>query len=679
MRVNNMRKKVVIMIVSVLVLLGAFAAFLYFTSEDVKTSLNITEKKWIDNNKKVLQDISLYSDVPVFSFNSDGVIFDFLKNVEGTTGLEFNKISYIIGKDVKTDYSFQEKDKIEDKDILMYQDNYVLVSKNKIYTSPTEMKGISVGVLENTIDLVNNYLLGADVTFKAFQDYNAMFSSIGKDVDAIVVPKIQTLSLILNKGLNISYNINEYKTYFVLHLGGNDTLNSILTKQYKKWSSENFTKSFNNNLLSSYFSSSLDSSKNIAKLRSKRYVYGFVKNAPYDLIKDGNLIGINDEVIKNFAHVTDVTVEYKEYNSYDALKNAFNKNEIDFFFNIYKEDTYEVANAKTLSPFSESMIILTRDNSDIIVNSVNSLKEYKVGVLKGSLVAAYLSNYNIELQEFDNMKSLMNNTKLDVKAIDNYNYDHFIVTGIKKYSMAYEVKLNSEYNYMFRNTTDNSDFANLFNFYLTFAKTRLIINDGMLATASNSSVTLLIKYLVSVLVIILCVFIGILTFKQIKNSKKHKTVLSKEDKLKYIDMLTSLKNRNYLNDNIEKWDEREVYPQAIIIVDLNNVAYINDNYGHAEGDLVIKEAANILIKTQNPNSEIIRTNGNEFLIYLVSYDEKQVITYIKKLSKELKDVAHGFGAAIGYSMINDAIKTIDDAINEATIDMRNNKEELSKD
>ena len=41
----------------------------------------------------------------------------------------------------------------------------------------------------------------------------------------------------------------------------------------------------------------------------------------------------------------------------------------------------------------------------------------------------------------------------------------------------------------------------------------------------------------------------------------------------------------------------------------------------------------------------------------------------------LKELKHGFGAAMGYSMINDAIKTIDDAINEATLDMRNNKEE----
>ena len=175
--------------------------------------------------------------------------------------------------------------------------------------------------------------------------------------------------------------------------------------------------------------------------------------------------------------------------------------------------------------------------------------------------------------------------------------------------------------------------------------------------------------------IILAILVFIVYRFNPKSIKKRRNSLSKEDKLKYIDILTSLKNRNYLNDNIEQWDKREIYPQTIVIVDLNDIAYINDNYGHAEGDRIIKNASNILIRTQLDNTEIIRTNGNEFLIYMVSYDEKQVLSYIKKLNNEFKDLEYGFGAAVGYSVINDAIKSIDDAINEATIEMRNVKEE----
>ena len=163
-------------------------------------------------------------------------------------------------------------------------------------------------------------------------------------------------------------------------------------------------------------------------------------------------------------------------------------------------------------------------------------------------------------------------------------------------------------------------------------------------------------------------------FAAIKIRRKIK--MSKEDKMKYTDQLTSLKNRNYLNSKIEEWDESEVYPQSVIIVDLNNVSYINDNYGREEGDKVIKEAANILMQCQLENSEIIRTDGNEFLIFLVGYTEKQVISYLRKLTKEFKNLSHGFGAASGYSIITDAIKTFDDAVNEAVLDMKNNKEDI---
>ena len=100
-------------------------------------------------------------------------------------------------------------------------------------------------------------------------------------------------------------------------------------------------------------------------------------------------------------------------------------------------------------------------------------------------------------------------------------------------------------------------------------------------------------------------------------------------------MLTSLKNRNYLNEKIDSWNQNTIYPQAIIVIDLNNLKYINDTFGHEEGDRQIKSSAGILIKTQLDNTEIMRTDGNEFMVYLVGYNEKQVINYIKKLLKEL--------------------------------------------
>ena len=171
-------------------------------------------------------------------------------------------------------------------------------------------------------------------------------------------------------------------------------------------------------------------------------------------------------------------------------------------------------------------------------------------------------------------------------------------------------------------------------------------------------------------------FILLLLLIVILKAKTKKKDISKEDKMKFIDVMTSLKNRNYLNYNIKTWEDNVIYPQAIVIIDLNNIKFINDNYGHEEGDEVIKKAASVLINNQQENTDIIRTDGNEFLIYMVGYDETKVIEFTRKLSKDLKELPHNFGAALGYSMITDDVKTIDDAINEATLSMRQAKEKL---
>ena len=61
---------------------------------------------------------------------------------------------------------------------------------------------------------------------------------------------------------------------------------------------------------------------------------------------------------------------------------------------------------------------------------------------------------------------------------------------------------------------------------------------------------------------------------------------------------------------------------------------------------------------------------------MVGYQEKDVVAYTRRIYKELKGLPYGYGATIGYSMIMDDIKTVDDAINEATIDMRKKKEQV---
>ena len=144
--------------------------------------------------------------------------------------------------------------------------------------------------------------------------------------------------------------------------------------------------------------------------------------------------------------------------------------------------------------------------------------------------------------------------------------------------------------------------------------------------------------------------------------------------MRFIDQLTSLKNRTYLSGFIKDWNNNTIYPQTIIVVDLNRIQEINDKYGYDEGDKQIQACANALIKTQLDNSEIMRSDGNEFVIYLVGYNKKQITNYIHKLNKELKKLPYSYGAEFGYSFIENDLKTIEDAMNEAVESMKKLKE-----
>ena len=55
-------------------------------------------------------------------------------------------------------------------------------------------------------------------------------------------------------------------------------------------------------------------------------------------------------------------------------------------------------------------------------------------------------------------------------------------------------------------------------------------------------------------------------------------------------------------------------------------------------------------------------------------EEKKVTEYTKKLLRIMKDIPNSLGIEVGYSMILDEVKTVDDAINEAIIMMTKNKE-----
>ena len=127
-----MKKKLLIIIPILIAIIAFVFVYRYYNKEDKNTSLTVVEKKWVEENKKQVIDFEIINDYPLYGMNGNGVFFDFVNDFEKNVELEFNKIPYVSSKSSKdSGYVFEinQKKKLDDNELLMYTDNYVMISK----------------------------------------------------------------------------------------------------------------------------------------------------------------------------------------------------------------------------------------------------------------------------------------------------------------------------------------------------------------------------------------------------------------------------------------------------------------------------------------------------------------------------------------------------------------------
>ena len=677
-----MKKRLIIIIPLIIAAVAFFFVYRYYNKEDKTTTLTVVEKKWVQDNKEKAYDFEVVNDYPLYGLNGEGVIFDFIKDFEEKIGLEFNKIPYLKNSETTSDSLririLDNTQKMEKNDLYLFDDNYVAVGKEyQRINHISDIKNQTLGVFSDDSEEVSFYLKsGTNLTYKIYDSITDLYKALDNgEVNMIIVPNIMYIDYTIEKGkYSINYYFTELKKQIVLTLSDNNKeLNNIVTKYYNKWRLTNYIEEYNQAYLDYYVEKNKLSGKTKANLISKNYVYGYIENPPYEIKVHKKVAGIAGEYVDRISRLADLNIKYKKYNNIKDLKKAIEKKEVDLYFDYYNlsNDNY----LSTLSTFIEDYVVLGFQEDNHVVNSFESLKGQNIAMLKNESLYNYFKiNSRANIKEYSDLDDLVKNAKDRLIVVDREVYSYYQNNKFKKLKLIYQDTMMNDYKFMIRD--DNEAFYDLFNYIINTNSYYNYRNQGI--ESINASIledsTLQEIYTV-VLIAIFGPIIVLIIIYLILRRKKQKKKIKMNDRHKYTDMLTSLKNRNYLNVKMKEWEECEVFPQSIVMVDLNNVKYVNDNYGHEEGDQLIVKAAGVLVNTQLENSEIIRTDGNEFLIYLVGYSDRQISTYTKKLSKEMKSLPHEFGAAIGYSMIEDEIKTLDDAINEATLEMITNKED----
>lgn len=90
------------------------------------------------------------------------------------------------------------------------------------------------------------------------------------------------------------------------------------------------------------------------------------------------------------------------------------------------------------------------------------------------------------------------------------------------------------------------------------------------------------------------------------------------------DALTGLYNRRYLEESLRREliaAERHGHPVSVIMGDLDHFKAVNDRYGHAAGDEVLRRFGNLMQQTSRGSDICCRYGGEEFLVVLPQMPE----------------------------------------------------------
>ena len=112
------------------------------------------------------------------------------------------------------------------------------------------------------------------------------------------------------------------------------------------------------------------------------------------------------------------------------------------------------------------------------------------------------------------------------------------------------------------------------------------------------------------------------------------------------DSLTGLPNRRAIED----WGTRQLsgaarynFPLWVVMADLDNFKKVNDNYGHAAGDAVLKAFADILKANTRRSDMCGRIGGEEFLLILTHGNNENIRIAIERIRGQLEKHRFTFG------------------------------------
>lgn len=151
---------------------------------------------------------------------------------------------------------------------------------------------------------------------------------------------------------------------------------------------------------------------------------------------------------------------------------------------------------------------------------------------------------------------------------------------------------------------------------------------------------------------------------RIKNHLALKKYNDTLEKLSFIDELTELFNRRYLNEALAKeWRcaLRTGEMLSVLFIDIDFFKEFNDLYGHLEGDKCLQKIANVLKNSVlRPSDIVARYGGEEFTIILPSTSKNGAVKVAKRIQENLfnLEIEHQMSKVSKYVTVSIGISAV---------------------